>query len=144
MRKKLEMMKRAEKAAIEAALAASIKQLGNDANHFISSLMTQRERFTVGRRVLIANLILAGYTQMEINNRLSVSPNTYTKIRRWLDEELPNFETTNEVERSRLNAKNKAKTQYLGPLTFKALEKKYPMHFLLFNISKELIDNLKT
>ena len=144
MRKKLEKMKSAEKAATEAALSAVLKRLNNNADHFISSLLTERERLTIGRRVLIANLIISGYTQMEINQRLSVSPNTYSKIKRWLDDALPDFQTTNEIERARLNAKYKVKVQYPDPLTFAALRKKYPLDFLLFNLSKELIDRLKT
>jgi Trp operon repressor len=82
MRKKLERMKPAEKVATEAALAATLKRLDNRADYFINNLMTERERFMIGRRVLISNLILSGYTQMEINQRLSVSPNTFTKIKR--------------------------------------------------------------
>ena len=143
MHKKLEGMKSAEKAAINAALSAALKRLDNNAEYFISNLMTERERLTIGRRVLIANLILSGYTRMEINQQLSVSPNTFAKIKRWLDEALPNFESTNEIERVRLSVKVTKVMRRPNPLTFDALRKKYPMHFLLFNLSKELIDKLK-
>jgi len=143
MRKKLEKMKLEEKVATEAALTAVTKRLNNSADHFIQSLLTERERLTIGRRVLIANLILSGFTQMEINQKLSVSPNTYSKIKRWIDDELPNFEATNEIERARSVTKYKARMHYPKPLTFAAMRKNYPLDFLLFNLSKELIDRLE-
>ena len=144
MRKKLEKMKPTEKAATEAALSGVLKGLNNNAENFINSMLTERERLTIGRRALIANLIVSRHTQMEINQMLSVSPNTYSKIKRWIDDELPNFETTNEVERARMRIKHKERPHYPNPLTFEALRKRYPMDFLLFNLSKELIDSLKT
>jgi uncharacterized protein YerC len=144
MRKKLERMKSAEKAVTEAALLSAIKRLDNNADTFISNLLTERERLTIGRRVLIANLILSGYTQMEINERLSVSPNTYSKIKRWLDEELPDFENTNQIERGRLKAKTKLRRHYPAPFSFESLQKKYPMHYLLFTLSQELIKRLES
>jgi Trp operon repressor len=143
MRKKLERIKPAEKAATKAALSATIKRLDNNAEDFINNLLTERERITIGRRTLIANLILSGYTQMEINQRLSVSPNTYTKIKRWLDSALPNFESTNEIERGKINSQAKIATSRIDPLSLAAMEKKYPLHFLLFTLSKNVIDNLK-
>jgi uncharacterized protein YerC len=143
MRKKLERMKSAEKAAIEAALISALKRLNNNADTFIRSLLTERERLTIGRRILIANLILSGYTQMEINERLNVSPNTYSKIKRWLDEELPNYESTNKIERGRLEAKTKTRKYYPAPFSFESLRKKYPMHYLLFTLSKDIINRLE-
>lgn len=144
MSKKLEKMKTAEKAAVRASLEAALVRLNNNADLFIENLLTETERLTIGRRLLIANLILSGYTRMEINERLNVSPNMYAKIKRWLDDELPQFESTTKIERARIKLKNKAKKIYIDPFSFAALQKKYPMHFLLFTLSKELINRLES
>jgi len=144
MRKELKKMKSAEKVATEAALNAALKRLGNNADSFVINLLTESERLTIGRRVLIANLILSGYTRMEINERLSVSPNTYAKIKRWLDEELPNYESTNLIERKRLSVKTEVRKRYPAAFSFESLQRKYPMHYLLFTLSKELIKRLES
>jgi hypothetical protein len=80
---------------------------------------------------------------MEINQILSVSPNTHAKIKRWLDESMSRFEETNEVERKRMENKKVSRKKYAKPLTFAALKKSYPMHFLLFNVSDEILKRLK-
>ncbi len=136
-------MKTAEKTAVRASLEAAVVRLNNDADLVINNLLTDTERITIGRRLLIANLILSGYTRMEINERLNVSPNMYAKIKRWIAEELPNFESATKVERSRIKTKNKVEKPYIDPFSFAALQKKYPMHYLLFTLSKELIKRLE-
>jgi uncharacterized protein YerC len=144
MSKKLGKMKIAEKTAVKASLEAAVIRLNNNADSFIDNLLTETERLTIGRRLLIANLILSGYTRMEINERLNVSPNMYAKIKRWLDDELPDFESTTKIERGRIKEKKMTGKVYLDPFSFAALQKKYPLHFLLFTLSKELIKRLES
>jgi Trp operon repressor len=143
MRRKSGRMKSPEKEATEAALTAALKRLNNDADDFIYKLLTESERLTVGRRVLIAHLILSGYTRMEINQLLSVSPNTYTKIKRWLDSELPDFESTHKTAQARSSADGNPHKRHSAAFTLENLRKNYPMHFLLFTLSSKLLNRLK-
>jgi Trp operon repressor len=142
MSKATKRIKEAEREAIETALTAAIEKSENNAYALFNQLLTEQERIVIGRRVLIANLILHGKTQMEINNLLNVSPNTYTMIRRWLDDSLPSYDATNEIERRRkANPKTKRKT-YPKRYSFADLQKKFPLHFLLFTISEKLLKRL--
>ena len=143
MRKKIEKMSAAEKAAIEAALSAVLKNVDNKADTFIDTFLTQREHLVVGRRILIANLILNGSTQMEINNTLGVSPNTYTKVRRWISGDSPSFEVSNEIDRER-GQKPSSTVERSGPISFESLRKKYKTHYLLFTLSEHLLKKLKS
>ncbi len=143
MRKKIEKMSKVEKAAIDAAVSAVLKNIDNKADVFIDTFLTQRERLVVGRRILIANLILNGSTQMEINNILGVSPNTYTKVRRWISGESSTFEVSNEIDRER-NQKITSIIERSGPVTFEALKRKYKTHYLLFTLSEHLLKKLNS
>lgn len=112
------------------------------ADTFIHRLLTEKERLQISRRLLIASMIQRGETYMAINNQLSISPNTFTKIKKWLEEELPNYDTvlehTQKATRERARTKQDKTKSYSTPFTYKRLKNTYPAHFLLFNITEEL------
>ena len=87
----------------------------------------------IGRRILIAQAILAGKTRYEINNHLSVSPNTFTQIRRWLESELAEYHSAHATG---------VKEHKVKTLDFKSsrsyLQRNYPGHYLLFSLVEEL------
>jgi hypothetical protein len=80
---------------------------------------------------------------MEINNLLNVSPNTFTKIKRWLETEVVDFATISSESSpsTKENADNKPSSQH--PYDFKALQKKYLLHFLLFTLSEKIVKDLQ-
>lgn len=122
-------------AFIGAALGANNdKHLRN----FLEELLTESEKLMLGRRLLIARMLLLGVPQNEIRLRLRVSPNTVWKVNKWLVEQLPDYGTAlKKTSVSKTGSKSIGKSLYRNydPLSFTALKKKYPMHFLLFNIS---------
>jgi len=109
---------------------------------FIDELLTDSEKITIGRRILIAQMILAGSRQTEIREKLNVSPNTFTRTRKWLEGQIPKYgEVLEEYKKTAaahaLRNRKRKKERY-DPLTFKGMRKKYPMHFLFFNLAEEL------
>lgn len=100
----------------------------------ITRLLTQKERITIGRRILIAQAILAGKTRYEINNHIQISPNTFTQIKRWLESEFPDYISAHK----RTLSETKVQKVRIEPFSYEHLKKKYPAHFLLFSLVEEL------
>lgn len=114
------------------AFTQSIKS--TKANTALSHLLTHNEKIQIGRRILIAQAILAGKTRFEINNHLSVSPNTFAQIRKWLESEFTEY---NSAYSFKPKKPRNTKT-YAKPFTYEHLKQKYPAHFLLFSLVEEL------
>ncbi|MFT7507051.1 MAG: Trp operon repressor [Acidimicrobiales bacterium] len=137
-----------KKELILEALYAGVKSMpqDNSVEYFINTLLTESEKITIGRRILIAQMILAGKTQAEIRYILGVSPNTFTRTRKWLNKQIPHYDDAikkHAVEQmARAVKRNGTRKKYIDPLSFTGLRKKFPMHFLLFNVAEELIVKL--
>jgi uncharacterized protein YerC len=100
----------------------------------VVSLLTHKEKIAVGRRMLIAQMILAGKTRMEINNLIGVSPNTFAQVNRWLEAEFGNYSSAyTPPATSRKSASRHAK-----PFSYQQLKRSYPTHFLLFTLVGKL------
>lgn len=100
----------------------------------------------LGRRLLIARLLLKGETYDAVRQRLGVGYATISRIERWLEDEFPGYEQAlagveKEIDKRAVRAEIKD-----NPFSYAALKKKYPLHFLLFPEPKakryyrELID----
>ena len=109
--------------------AGSIKDR-NSAKAFLRDLLTPSERIMLGRRIWIARLLLSGYSQAEIGEKLQVGPNTIWKVERWLRDQMPGYETVIKELEKELKHRNNRKP--LSTFTFKKLKQKFPLHFLLF------------
>lgn len=128
---------------MEALFKAAERIQGDDAaTIFINEILTESEKITIGRRILIANMILMGYKQSEIHNQLGVSPNTFSRIRQWLSGSFPNY---NQSLKNSTNIKRVQKLTYEKPepFSFKQMQQKYPLHSLLFTLSEKTIKSLK-
>jgi uncharacterized protein YerC len=110
---------------------------------FVEDLMTEDEMVTIGRRLLIAQMILSGKTQAEIRYLLGVSPNTFTRMRKWLEREIPEYGKAIKDHKKRQKERDdrRRKKVYDRPQPFSLadLQRRYPMHFLLFNVAEELL-----
>jgi len=115
--------------------ASSIK--GRDATKaFLKDLLTPSERIMLGRRIWIARLLLQGYSQAYIGEKLQVGPNTIWKIEQWLDGQMPGYAEAIKGLEKEMKVRADKREIAQNPLSFKALKKKYPLHFLLFPNSK--------
>lgn len=136
-----------KKIVLESLYACAENMSGkHSAVSFVDELLTESEKITIGRRILIAQMILAGETQAKIRYRLGVSPNTFTRTRTWLSGQVPNFDQAlKDFEQTTTERKPKQKKiskEYIDPTSFTGLRKKYPAHFLLFNLAEELLTRI--
>ncbi len=97
---------------------------------FLKDLLTESERVMLGRRILIARLLLQQETLDSIRARTGAGFNTIERIRRWLGDQLPGYETAVRGLESEFS-KREARAQS-GASALTRLKKKYPLHFLLF------------
>jgi uncharacterized protein YerC len=103
---------------------------------FLKDLLTPSERIMLGRRIWIARLLLAGHSQREIGERLKVGPNTVSKVEQWLHDQFPGYETAITGLEKELDTRAVRRESFADPLSFAALKRKYPLHFLLFKSPK--------
>jgi uncharacterized protein YerC len=108
---------------------------GRDATKaFLRELLTPSERIMLGRRIWIARLLLQGYSQAEIGEKLEVGPNTIWRVQKWLNEQMPGYK---EAIKGMESEFKKRKAKRTDPFSLAGLKKRYPMHFLLFPVSKK-------
>jgi uncharacterized protein YerC len=97
---------------------------------FLRDLLTESERIMLGRRIIIARLLLQGETYEEISNRLGTSPPTIRRIERWLQDQMPGYEDAIHGMEEEFG-KREFKQKYAKSMIFR-LKKRFPLHFLLF------------
>jgi uncharacterized protein YerC len=97
---------------------------------FLRDLLTESERIMLGRRILIARLLLSGETYEGIYDRLGTSPGTIRNVDRWLQDQMPGYEDVIQAMEEELG-KRELKKKYATSMLYR-LKKRYPLHFLLF------------
>ena len=115
--------------------ASSVKGRA-DMKLFLRDLLTESERIMLGRRILIARMLLAGCTHRYIADGMKVGTDTVWRVQQWLDDQFPGYEKalqgmTEEFDRRYWNSKVGQREMYATSALFR-LKKKYPIHFLLF------------
>lgn len=116
--------------------AASVVKGRADMKMFLRDLLTESERIMLGRRILIARMLLAGCTHRYISDGMSVGMDTVSKVHAWLDDTLPGYEVairgmSREFDQRYWKSKAGQKELYATSALYR-LKKKYPLHFLLF------------
>ena len=97
---------------------------------FLRDLLTESERVMLGRRILIARLLLQNETYESIEVRLGTSHPTIGRVHRWLRDQLPGYETAIAAMEEEFGARD-FKRKYAKNMLFR-FKKRYPLHFLLF------------
>jgi TrpR-related protein YerC/YecD len=113
-------------------MVASIKD-HQEAAKFFKDLLTPSESLMLTRRIAIAKLLLEDWTFMEIAQKLKVGTNTVNSVNRWLFTGFGGY--LNELKKS----KSKKEFQESMPTTtWERLKKKYPAHFMVFNLANNV------
>ncbi len=113
--------------------ASSIQ--GRDAvKLFLKDLLTPSERIMLGRRVIIARMLLSGVTHVDIVERLGVGFDTIARVQKWLSDQMPGYEQAIRKMEEEFE-KRKSNKMYATSALYR-LKKKYPLHFLLFPTPK--------
>ncbi|MBU6323671.1 MAG: hypothetical protein KGI41_02175 [Patescibacteria group bacterium] len=97
---------------------------------FLKGLLTESERVMLGRRIIIARLLLQGADYREIAERLGAGHATIRMVEHWLSGQLPGYESAIQ-EAEKEFGKREFKKKYATSMLFR-LKKRYPLHFLLF------------
>jgi DNA-binding CsgD family transcriptional regulator len=110
---------------------AYTQALANNSNQ-LATLLTHKEKIVLGRRILIAQAIVAGKTRSEVMALMQISPNTFSQIKQWLQSELAEYT-------SAYNTTNTSHTnQPVQTFSYEYMKQRYPGHFLLFSLTEEL------
>lgn len=128
------------KQKVLSALESAAKNInGEDAAiKFINHLLTEGEKVTIGRRILISKMLLRGNNRAEVCRELKVSPNTFTRTKRWLEGEIPDYaDVVKQYEAEQENKRSRAKRGKrlpLNPFGFATIKRRHPIHFLLIDL----------
>lgn len=131
-RKPKDLTKEETIATLDSLYTAASSLQGRDAiKLFLRDLLTPSERIMLGRRIIIARMLIAGISYDQIGQRLKVGRATIGRVHHWLNDQFPGFENAikeMEKEFDRRARKNAARE----PFSFAWMKRKYPLHFLLF------------
>lgn len=105
--------------------------------NFFKDLLSESEAIMLARRIRIARFLLDGRRYDDIKRNMNAGDGTIASVHQWLHggnggykNVIPKLEK--ELER-RMRSTQKSTNDYM-PYTFAWLKKKYPLHFLLFNL----------
>lgn len=105
-----------------------------DAKKFFKDLLTPGESVMIVYRIEIAKMLLQGFAHRDIARKLSVGMNTINSVNKWL------YSGFGGYMKAIKNAENyKIKPDSIPKTEWDRIKKKYPAHFLIFN----LIDRIK-
>ncbi len=124
------------RATLDTLYTAMSSISGRDAvKLFLRDVLTTSERIMIGRRIIIARMLMARTSYDEIGARLRVGRATIGRVHRWLSDQFPGYEAAirgMEKEFDRRAIRHAARE----PFSYAWLKKKYPIHFLLFPTPK--------
>lgn len=101
---------------------------------FLRDLLTKSERIMLGRRIIIARMLINGFSHREIICKLGVGQDTIARVQKWLHDQMPGYEKAIEGLEKEFD-KIQEKKLYAQSALYR-LKKKYPLHFLLFPTPK--------
>ena len=137
-RKASELSEQERVETLDALYTAAGSLRGREAmKRFLRDLLTESERIMLGRRILIARMLLIGTSSQDICEGMRVGMDTVYRVERWLQDQFPGLEDAVKGLEKELD-RRKRKKEASQPFTFAYLKRKYPLHFLLFNIVDEL------
>ena|SRR3989344_7054142 len=142
MKRKINELMPKERIATLDALYTAVNSLrGREAvKLFLRDLLTESERIMLGRRILIARMLLADTPALNIAHDLRVGTDTVYRVEQWLHDQFPGFENAvRELEREM----SRRKDAHADPFSFKAMKRKYPLHFLFWNIADDFARRAK-
>ncbi|OHA67108.1 MAG: hypothetical protein A3C82_02550 [Candidatus Wildermuthbacteria bacterium RIFCSPHIGHO2_02_FULL_47_12] len=105
--------------------------------NFFRDLLSETEELMLARRIHIARLLLEGKSYEYIRENMHTSYVTIAGVHRWLHRGSERYKGMlkgiEEELKKQSRIKEKRRNQRT-PFTFEWLKKRYPLHFLLFNL----------
>ena len=119
-------------------LWTSIVQLKtrDEVKQFFKDLLSESETIMLARRIEIAKRLLEGESYNNIAKELKVGKDTIGRVQGWLASGFGGYEKAIGGFNKELKKRFKSSKTTSGaePYSFSWLKKKYPLHFLLFNL----------
>jgi TrpR-related protein YerC/YecD len=107
-----------------------------EVKQFFKDLLTLSEVVMISRRLQIAKMLLEGFTYREVQKKLKVGVPTIVYVERWLNQGFGGYR--NIITRHKKQKESKFKNyEPAPPFSLNHLRKKYPLHFLLWNMVKK-------
>jgi TrpR-related protein YerC/YecD len=131
MKKRIYQVKSDDRRKMLREFCGIISRLKNEkeAEKFLRDLLTPGEIVMITHRIEIAKMLLLGFSYRDIAKKLKVGISTISNVNRWLFSGFGGY--LNEFKK----AKNQAQRKKIIPTNeWEALKRKYPMHFLIFNL----------
>ena len=121
-------------------LYTAISSLGSrdEVKRLLRDLLTESERIMIGRRIIIAQRLLEDKSYFEIKTELGVGMDTITRVHKWLEDDSYGYEETIKKLEKEFNGREKRREKKWDTSEFGRLKRRYPLHFLLFNLFDEL------
>jgi TrpR-related protein YerC/YecD len=100
-----------------------------DAKNFFKDLLTPGETIMIVYRIEIAKMLLQGFSYEDIQKKLKVGTSTVNNVNKWLYSGFGGY--MKEIKKAK-NQKDRYTS--LPKNEWEAMKKKYPAHFLIFNL----------
>ena len=106
-----------------------------EVKNFFKDLLSESESIMLSRRIMIAKYLLEGKSYGEIGELLGTGNSTVASVHRWLVDGFKGYENAIKKFESVVDKRFQKRDKDIAtPYSFGWLRKKYPLHFLLFNI----------
>ena len=114
--------------------SASLKTR-EEVKNFFKDLLTPSESIMLGRRLQIAKMLLEGKSYDFIGDALGAGRSTIASVHQWLSSGFGGYEKVLQKFEAQLKKRfERLENDKDAPMSFGWLKKKYPLHFLLFNL----------
>ncbi len=133
-----------KKQELEKELLRALEKIRKEKNvSLFLSLCTASEQVMLARRIQIAKRLLAGKNSLSIRRELRVGQATVDGVEQWLRKSFNVYQKVFHDLYEELCRKER-QSRPIIPYSFRWMRRKYPMHFLLFNLLLDDIDWSKT
>jgi len=107
-----------------------------EVKNFFKDLLTPSESIMLGRRLQIAKMLLEGKSYDFIGESMGAGRATIAGVHQWLNSGFGGYEKALQNFETQLKKRFGKKDHYHKetPMSFAWLKRKYPLHFLLFNL----------
>src|SRR4030042_5695772 len=107
----------------------------DEVKQFFKDLLTLSEVVMISRRLQVAKMLLEGFTYRKIRMKLKIGLSTIVSVERWLNQGFGGYK--NIIQRHKKKERKLKGYGPVPPFSMKHLRKKYPLHFLLWNMVKK-------
>lgn len=133
-------MKEYERKEFQNALHVALHHIYKHKNPTLfADFLTESEQIMLVRRIAIAKRCIAGESVEAIRRELGVGITTVTAVEQWLRARFAEYRATLQPLYEKLRAQERRQRPII-PNSFRWLRRKYPTHFLLFNLLLDDID----